>query len=100
MRLLIAAAALALAGVGTVPAWADTWPEKPVHIIVASTPGSATDVMARAISNELSARLGQPVIVENRPGAGGTIAAGQGAKAAPQGINLQVNPLGHNDDPS
>jgi tripartite-type tricarboxylate transporter receptor subunit TctC len=99
MRLLIAAAVLALAGIGTIPAWADTWPEKPVHIIVAFTPGSATDVMARAISNELSARLGQPVIVENRPGAGGTIAAGQVAKAAPDGYTLLVNSSGHTVNP-
>ncbi len=75
MRLLIAAAGLALAATN-IAAQAQTWPQKPVHIIVAFTPGSATDIMARAVSNELSERLGQPVIVENKPGAGGTIAAG------------------------
>jgi tripartite-type tricarboxylate transporter receptor subunit TctC len=96
MRLLIAAAGLALAAT---TAQAQTWPQKPVHIIVAFTPGSATDIMARAVSNELSERLGQPVIVENRPGAGGTIAAGQVAKATPDGYTLLVNSSGHTVNP-
>ncbi|HTR87669.1 MAG TPA: tripartite tricarboxylate transporter substrate binding protein [Reyranella sp.] len=96
MRLLIAAAVLALASTA---ARADTWPEKPVHIIVAFTPGSATDVIGRSISNELSARLGQTVIVENKPGAGGTIAASQVAKAAPDGYTLLLNSSGHTVSP-
>jgi tripartite-type tricarboxylate transporter receptor subunit TctC len=95
MRLLIVALALGLANT----AHAQTWPEKPVHIIVAFTPGSATDIIARSVSNELSARLGQPVIVENRPGAGGTIAAAQVAKAAPDGYTLLVNSSGHTVNP-
>jgi tripartite-type tricarboxylate transporter receptor subunit TctC len=94
MRLLIAALALALAGTATSPTGAQTWPDKPVHIIVAFTPGSATDVIGRAMSNELSAKLGQPVIVENKPGAGGTIAAGQVAKAPPDGYTLLLNSSG------
>jgi tripartite-type tricarboxylate transporter receptor subunit TctC len=97
MRLLIAAVGLALAATNT--AQAQTWPQKPVHIIVAFTPGSATDIMARAVSNELSERLGQPVIVENRPGAGGTIAAAQVAKATPDGYTLLVNSSGHTVNP-
>jgi tripartite-type tricarboxylate transporter receptor subunit TctC len=96
MRLLIAAlAALALTG----PAKAQNWPDKPVHIIIAFTPGSATDVIARAVSNELSAKLGQPVIIENKPGAGGTIAAALVAKAAPDGYTLLVNSSGHTVSP-
>ena len=90
--------ALALASAGA-QANAQTWPDKPVHVIVAFTPGSATDVIARSMSNELSARLGQPVIVENRPGAGGTIAAAQVAKAAPDGYTLLVNSSGHTVNP-
>jgi tripartite-type tricarboxylate transporter receptor subunit TctC len=43
------------------------WPVKPIHIVVSLTPGSATDILARAVSERLSAQLGQPVIVENRP---------------------------------
>jgi len=95
MRLLIGALALAVAGT----AQAQTWPDKPVHIIVAFTPGSATDVIARSISNELSARLGQPVIIENRPGAGGTIANAFVAKSAPDGYTLLVDSSGHTVNP-
>jgi tripartite-type tricarboxylate transporter receptor subunit TctC len=95
MRFWIAAIALAVAA----PAQAQTWPEKPVHIIISFTAGSATDVIARAMSNELSAKLGQPVIIENKPGAGGTIAAAQVAKAAPDGYTLLVNSSGHTVSP-
>jgi tripartite-type tricarboxylate transporter receptor subunit TctC len=95
MRLLIGALALAMAG----GAQAQTWPDKPVHIFVAFTPGSATDVIARSMSNELSARLGQPVIIENRPGAGGTIANAFVAKAAPDGYTLLVDSSGHTVNP-
>jgi tripartite-type tricarboxylate transporter receptor subunit TctC len=95
MRLLIATLALALAA----PVQAQTWPDKPVHVIIAFTPGSATDVIARSMSNELSAKLGQPVIVENKPGAGGTIAAGLVAKAPPDGYTLLVNSSGHTVSP-
>lgn len=97
MRLLMGALALALA-LGS-PAQGQTWPDKPVHLVIAFTPGSATDVIARSMSNELSARLGQPVIVENKPGAGGTIAAAQVAKAAPDGYTLLVNSSGHTVSP-
>ena len=95
MRLLIGALALVLAG----GAQAQTWPDKPVHIIVAFTPGSATDVIARSMSNELSARLGQPVIIENRPGAGGTIANAFVAKAPADGYTLLVGSSGHTVNP-
>jgi len=95
MRLLIGALALLLAG----EAQSQIWPDKPVHVVVAFTPGSATDVIARAMSNELSARLGQPVIIENRPGAGGTIANAFVAKAAPDGYTLLVDSSGHTVNP-
>jgi len=96
MRLLIAALAVTLSA-GT--AQAQSWPEKPVHIIIAFTPGSATDVIARSVSNELSAKLGQPVIIENKPGAGGTIAAALVAKAPSDGYTLLVNSSGHTVSP-
>jgi tripartite-type tricarboxylate transporter receptor subunit TctC len=96
MRFLIAALALALAAPAS---QAQTWPDKPVHIVIAFTPGSATDVIARSMSNELSAKLGQPVIIENKPGAGGTIAATLVAKAAPDGYTLLVNSSGHTVSP-
>ena len=96
MRLLIAVIGLAIAAT---TAQAQNWPDKPIHIIVAFTPGSATDVIGRAVSNELSAKLGQPVIIENKPGAGGTIAAGLVAKAAPDGYTLLLNSSGHTVSP-
>jgi tripartite-type tricarboxylate transporter receptor subunit TctC len=100
MRLLIAAIALAVAGTSApFQAGAQTWPDKPIHIIVAFTPGSATDVIGRSIQNELSVRLGQPVLIENKPGAGGTIAAAQVAKSAPDGYTLLVNSSGHTVSP-
>src|SRR6478735_4766512 len=67
-----------------------TWPDKPVHIVVPLTAGSATDVMARLMAKQLSEQLGQSFIVENKPGAGGTIGMGAVARARPDGYTLLV----------
>src|SRR3954468_6670208 len=67
-----------------------SWPDKPVHIVVPLTAGSATDVMARIVAKQLSQQLGQPFIVENKPGAGGTIGTGAVARAKPDGYTLLV----------
>jgi len=72
-------------------AWAQAWPAKPLRIIVPFTPGSATDIMARTVSEKLSAQLGQPMVVENRPGAGGTIGVGLVAKADADGYTVLVH---------
>jgi tripartite-type tricarboxylate transporter receptor subunit TctC len=99
MRLFITVAALALAALaGT--ARAETYPSKPIHIIVPFTPGSATDVVARAVAQQMSIKLGQVVVVENKPGAGGTIGAAQVAKSAPDGYTLLVHSSGHTVNPS
>ena len=90
MRLLIAAALAAPLFVH-----AQGYPNGPVRVIVPFTPGSATDIMARVIGERLGPVLGQPVVVENRPGAGGTIGIAQGAKAAPDGLTLGVVSTGH-----
>ena len=69
---------------------AQTWPDRPVHIVVPLTAGSATDVMARLVAQRLSEQLGQPFIVENKPGAAGTIATAAVARARPDGYTLLV----------
>ena len=76
-------------------AFAQGYPNKPVKVIVPFTPGSATDILARAIGQKLSEQWGQPVIVENRAGAGGTIGAGLVAKSPPDGYTLMVHSSGH-----
>jgi tripartite-type tricarboxylate transporter receptor subunit TctC len=69
-------------------ALAQTYPARPVHIIVGFAPGSASDIIARLISQKLSERLGQQFIVENKPGAGGTLGAETAVRAAPDGYTL------------
>src|SRR5882757_3339815 len=81
--------ALALVSV-TGAAEAQTWPDKPVRIIVPLTAGSATDVMARTVAQRLTEQLGQPFIVENKPGAAGTIGVGTVARAKPDGYTILV----------
>src|SRR5512139_3683543 len=72
-------------------AGAQGWPTKPVKLVVPFTAGSATDILARTVGQKLSEAWGQPVYVENRAGAGGTIGAGVVAKAPPDGLTLMVH---------
>src|SRR4051812_45312823 len=76
-------------------AQAQAWPAKPVHIVVSLSAGSATDILARTVSERLSGLLGQPVIVENRPGASTTIAAASVAKAEPDGYTVLATSSAH-----
>jgi tripartite-type tricarboxylate transporter receptor subunit TctC len=78
---------------------AQAWPAKPVKLIVPFTAGSATDILARSFGQKLSELWGQPVIIENHPGAGGTIGAGLVAKAAPDGYTLLVHSAGYAVNP-
>jgi tripartite-type tricarboxylate transporter receptor subunit TctC len=73
---------------------AEPYPAKPIRIVVTFPPGGQTDVVARAIQPALEARLGQPVFIDNRPGAGGTLGVDAVAKAAPDGYVLGVGPMG------
>jgi len=70
---------------------AQSWPIKRVQVIVPFTAGSATDIMARTVTQRLSEQLGQPFVVENRPGAGGTLGVGAVAKADPDGHTILVH---------
>lgn len=82
------AAAVALAVAGALPAHAQSWPEKSITIVVPTAAGGANDAMARIIGQGLSARLGKPVIVENKAGANGAIASEFVARAAPDGYTI------------
>jgi tripartite-type tricarboxylate transporter receptor subunit TctC len=75
---------------------ADPWPVKPIKIVIPFSAGGVQDTLARSISNELGAALGQPVIVENRAGAGGTVATNFVAKSAPDGYTLVLAAASHN----
>jgi len=89
--LLAAGAAAAL----PLPALAqDRFPERPLRIVVGFPPGGSLDVLTRLFAEQLSARLGQPVVVENRPGAGGNIGADVVAKAAPDGYTIATAGIG------
>jgi tripartite-type tricarboxylate transporter receptor subunit TctC len=85
-------AAFALASVGT--AFAQNWPNKPIHAIIPWPPGQATDLAMRMVGEKLAPVLGQPVIMENKPGAGGTIGAEQASKMAPDGYTLLAGSSG------
>ena len=84
-RLLLCATAATAAAPN---AFAQTWPTKPVRIIVPFPAGQSTDILARVMADHLTKSLGQQVIVENRPGAGGSIGADAAAKSAPDGYTL------------
>jgi tripartite-type tricarboxylate transporter receptor subunit TctC len=87
-KALSALAGIMLAGVLPAAHAADPWPTKPITWVVPFTPGGSTDVIARTIGQKLAEALGQPVIVENKPGAGGAIGASYVAKAKPDGYTL------------
>lgn len=92
-RQLLASSAAAIATAG-LPAHAQSFPNKPLKIIVPYPPGGSSDIIARAISQPLSDSLGQPVIVENRPGANGNLGADLVAKSAPDGHTVLLCDVG------
>ncbi|WP_322469432.1 tripartite tricarboxylate transporter substrate-binding protein [Hydrogenophaga sp. SNF1] len=89
---LLAGLALAVLSAGTVQAQAPAYPSKTIRLLVGSPPGAPSDITARLFAERLSQRLGQSVVVENRPGAGTSLAAGVVAAAEPDGYTLGVSP--------
>ena len=87
LRILMAASATLLG----MAANAQTWPSKPITIIVPFGPGSATDTITRVVSAHLGTALGQSIVVENKPGANGAIAAAYVARSAPDGYTLLMS---------
>jgi tripartite-type tricarboxylate transporter receptor subunit TctC len=88
LRTLIGATLLATLAWPAAAAAADAWPAKPVRLIIPFPPGGSNDVVGRVIATQLSERLGQQVLVDNRGGAGGVIGTEMAAKAAPDGYTL------------
>jgi len=86
---------IALMWISSSAVWAQSYPTKSIRIIVPFTPGSATDIMARIVGERLNAAWGQPVVVENKPGAGGTIGIRDTARADPDGYTLVLVSSGH-----
>jgi len=95
-RTILAALLLALAPA----AFAQAFPDKPIKFVVPFTAGSGTDIVARTVAEPMSRALGQPIVVENKPGAGGTLGAAQVAKSAPDGYTLLVHSAGHVANPA
>ena len=88
-----ALALLASAALGP-HAWAQAWPAKPVRVVVAFTAGGTTDILARSVGQQLSEKLKQSFIIDNKPGAGGNLGTEMVVRAAPDGYTLIVNSVG------
>ena len=94
-RRSVLAAGLGLAATALArPALAQSYPTKPVHLIVPFTPGGSSDLLGRAIGQELAGSLGQPVVIDNVPGAGGSIGAEKAARSAADGYTLLMGHIG------
>src|SRR5438046_580083 len=94
LRQALVAAACLLLLTGTALAQ-EKFPSKPIRILVPFSPGSATDFFARLIGQKMSENWGQPVLIENKPSAGGVIASELVQKAPPDGHTLMITSIGH-----
>ena len=98
MKKTLVAGVLGLLAIGSVMAQA--YPSKPIRFIVPFTAGSGTDIIARTIGDAMSKSMGQPILIENKPGAGGTIAASQVARGDADGYTVLVHSSGHALNPA
>src|SRR5512134_3231077 len=80
-------------------AFAQAYPTKPVRLVISFTPGSSTDIIGRAVAAKLQEMWGQPVVVENRPGAGGTVGSEFVVRSDPDGYTLLANSSAHAANP-
>ena len=99
MNVLSRLACIAAALVATGAMAQGSFPDHPIRFVVPFTAGSATDIVARTLGENMSRTLGQPIVIENRPGAGGTVGANVVAKSAPDGYTLLVPSAGHVANP-
>jgi len=94
-------ALITMAGGVSDSALAQAWPAKPIRLVIAQAPGSATDVISRVVANPLSERLGQPILIDARPGAGGALGTEVAARSAPDGYTLfMANNSTHGSNPA
>lgn len=100
MRRLIIASAIVLAAFNPGPAGAQSYPTKPIRVVVPFVAGGAVDMLARVVGAKMSESVGQPLVIENRPGAGGNIAADMVAKSPPDGYTILQNTNGQAISPA
>lgn len=98
MKRILAILSLALLAGGTLAQGA--YPSKPIRMIVPFTAGSVTDIVARTVADTMSRSMGQPIVIENKPGAGGTIGAALVAKSEPDGYTVLIHSSGHALNPA
>src|SRR5438046_3989044 len=99
MKKIIGVAAVALAAAAS-QAWGQAYPNKAVHVIISFSPGSSTDIVGRVVAQKLAEMWGQPVLAENRAGAGGSIGTAFVAKAPADGYTLLIDSNAHTVTPS
>jgi tripartite-type tricarboxylate transporter receptor subunit TctC len=100
MKALLTAVAVCLVAGGITTVFGQAFPTRPIHVIVPLTAGSGADVVGRIVAKHMSTGLGQPVVVENRPGAGGQIGTLAVVKSAPDGYTLVVQSASHAANPA
>ena len=101
LRILASIAIALLSSLGPAASLAQNYPNKAIRIIIAQAPGSATDVISRVVGNRLQEALGQPIVIEARPGAGGAVGTEAAARSAPDGYTLfMANNSTHGSNPA